>query len=112
MKKCQNCQFYDRKNGRSTDGRTTMWGQCRRHSPMLSPQAAQSAKAYVVEGIWPVVRDDDWCGEWFAPAPSAVPRPHDTINGQELMAVAVSASDNGSRSPAEFRPLAAVVGDD
>ena len=66
MKKCQNCQFYDRKDGRSTDGRTTMWGQCRRHSPLLSPHIPQSTKSYVVEGIWPVVRDDDWCGEWTA----------------------------------------------
>jgi len=71
VKKCQNCQFYDRKDGRSTDGRTTMWGQCRRHSPLLSPHSPQSSKSYVVEGIWPVVRDDDWCGEWFAPAPTA-----------------------------------------
>lgn len=112
MKKCLNCQFYDRRDGRSTDGRTTMWGQCRRHSPLLSPHTAQTAKAHVVEGIWPVVRDDDWCGEWFAPAPTALPRTHGLINGQELMASAVSASDNGSRSPAEFRPLAAVAGDD
>jgi len=110
VKKCQNCQFYDRKDGRSTDGRTTMWGQCRRHSPLLSPQTPQSTKAYVVEGIWPVVRDDDWCGEWFAPAPTTLPRTHGIINGQELMAA--SAADSGSRSPPEFRPLAAVVGDD
>ena len=87
-----------------------MWGQCRRHSPLLSPQPPQSAKTYVVEGIWPVVRDDDWCGEWFAPAPSVLPRTHGIINGQELMAA--SAADNASRSPPEFRPLAAVAGDD
>jgi hypothetical protein len=112
VKKCQNCQFYDRKDGRSTDGRSTMWGQCRRHSPLLSPHIPQSTKSYVVEGIWPVVRDDDWCGEWFAPAPSALPRTHGMINGQELMAAAVRASDKGARSPAEVRPLAAVAGDD
>ena len=53
---------------------------------MLSPQPPQSAKTYVIEGIWPVVRDDDWCGEWFAPAPSVLPRTHGIINGQELMA--------------------------
>lgn len=38
-----------------------MWGQCRRHSPHLNPV---TAKAYVVEGVWPLVRDDDWCGEY------------------------------------------------
>jgi hypothetical protein len=56
------------------------------------------------------VRDDDWCGEWFAPAPSVLPRTHGIINGQELMAA--SAADSASRSPPEFRPLAAVAGDD
>jgi hypothetical protein len=23
-----------------------------------------NAKAYMIEGVWPHVRDDDWCGEW------------------------------------------------
>jgi hypothetical protein len=97
VKKCQNCQFYDRKDGRTTDGRTTMWGQCRRHSPLLSPQPPQSAKTYVVEGIWPVVRDDDWCGEWFAPAPSVLPRTHGMINGQELMAASARTTHRAAR---------------
>jgi hypothetical protein len=92
-----NCQFYDRKDARSTDGRTTMWGQCRRHSPLLNPQNA-NAKQYIVEGIWPIVRDDDWCGEWFAPAPTAMPRAHGLINGRELMAAAVSASESNGES--------------
>jgi hypothetical protein len=111
VKKCQGCQFYDRKEARSTDGRTTMWGQCRRHSPMLNPQ---HDKGYLVEGVWPVVRDDDWCGEWFAPAPSVMPRTHGLINGQELMAAAVSAAESaaGSRVGPESRPVATVAGDD
>lgn len=111
MKKCQNCQFYDRKDARTTDGRTTMWGQCRRHSPLLNPE---NTKTYMVEGIWPVVRDDDWCGEWFAPVPSAMPRTHGLINGQELMAAAANAAETGggSRTAAESRPVAAVAGDD
>ena len=25
-----------------------------------------SVKSYLVEGVWPHVRDDDWCGEWIA----------------------------------------------
>jgi len=53
------CQFYDRKGG--AEGRSPQWGQCRRTSPMLSPV---SAKSYMIEGVWPTVRDDDWCGEW------------------------------------------------
>ena len=61
VEKCINCQYYDRKRGRPVDGKAPMWGQCRRHSPHLNPV---TAKAYVVEGVWPLVRDDDWCGEW------------------------------------------------
>lgn len=61
VEKCVNCQYYDRRHARPTDGKAPMWGQCRRHSPQLNPI---TAKAYVVEGVWPLVRDDDWCGEW------------------------------------------------
>jgi hypothetical protein len=58
------CQFYDRKNA-AGEGRSPQWGQCRRTSPMLSPMAA---KSYMIEGVWPTVRDDDWCGEWKSPS--------------------------------------------
>jgi hypothetical protein len=59
--KCVNCQYYDRRNAKLTDGKAPLWGQCRKHAPRLNPV---TAKAYVVEGVWPLVRDDDWCGEW------------------------------------------------
>lgn len=58
--KCVNCEFYDRRRARPTDGNAPMLGQCRRHSPHLNPATAM---AYVVEGVWPLVHDDDWCGE-------------------------------------------------
>jgi hypothetical protein len=61
VEKCINCRFYDRRHARPLDGKAPLWGQCRRHAPHLNPV---TAKAYVVEGIWPLVRDDDWCGEW------------------------------------------------
>jgi hypothetical protein len=61
VEKCINCQFYDRKHAKPLDGKAPLWGQCRRHSPRLNPI---TAKTYVVEGVWPLVRDDDWCGEW------------------------------------------------
>jgi len=61
MEKCQMCQFYDRQNAKANDGKVAQWGQCRRTSPMLHPI---NAKAYMIEGVWPHVRDDDWCGEW------------------------------------------------
>jgi hypothetical protein len=53
--RCSNCQFYDRQDKGSAIG------QCRRQAPALSPI---NAKAYMIEGVWPTVRDDDWCGEW------------------------------------------------
>lgn len=63
VEKCINCRFYDRRHARPLDGKAPLWGQCRRQAPQLNPNPI-NAKAYVVEGIWPLVRDDDWCGEW------------------------------------------------
>lgn len=61
MDKCINCQFYDRKREKPAESRALQWGQCRRTAPMLNPT---TAKSYMIEGVWPTVRDDDWCGEW------------------------------------------------
>lgn len=61
MEKCQICQYYDRQNVKSHDGQATQWGQCRRQAPMLHPV---NVKSFMIEGVWPHVRDDDWCGEW------------------------------------------------
>jgi hypothetical protein len=63
VEKCINCRFYDRRHAKPLDGKAPLWGQCRRHAPQLNPNPI-NAKAYLVEGIWPLVRDDDWCGEW------------------------------------------------
>lgn len=61
MEKCVTCHYYDRRNSRAVDGRAARAGQCRKMAPLLSPSPS---KAYLVEGVWPTVRDDDWCGEW------------------------------------------------
>ena len=29
-------------------------------------------KPYLIEGAWPLVRDDDWCGEWRAPTRTSI----------------------------------------
>lgn len=63
MRKCINCQYYDRDDGRAEDGVAQRWGRCRRALPTVNPVPA---KAYMVEGVWPQIRDDDWCGEWTA----------------------------------------------
>ena len=106
VEKCVNCQFYDRRRARPTDGKAPMWGQCRRHSPHLNPV---TAKAYAVEGVWPLVRDDDWCGEWrvlarmleeLAPEPASVPER------------TPSATRSRAGSASEAALTAAALGDD
>lgn len=62
MQKCVACQYYDR-NAADTEEKGVRWGQCRRTGPIVHPL---SAKTYMIEGVWPHVRDDDWCGEWAA----------------------------------------------
>ena len=62
MEKCVACHFYDR-NDAHVEDKGVRWGKCRRSVPLLHPV---NAKAYMVEGVWPHVRDDDWCGEWTA----------------------------------------------
>ena len=61
MDKCLTCQYYDRKLAKGAAGATPSLGQCRRSAPLLNPV---NTKSYMIEGVWPTVRDDDWCGEW------------------------------------------------
>ena len=63
MDKCIGCHFYDRQLNNQPDTRGIQWGQCRRTAPMLHPI---NQKSFMIEGVWPHVRDDDWCGEWKA----------------------------------------------
>ena len=60
VERCTTCTYYDRHKG-GGDAKAANAGQCRRNSPMLSPI---NQKSYMIEGVWPTVRDDDWCGEW------------------------------------------------
>ncbi len=71
MDKCLACQFYDRQLAKPSDAKGTQWGQCRKNAPMLHPI---NAKSYMIEGVWPHVRDDDWCGEWKQGARRPEPR--------------------------------------
>jgi hypothetical protein len=68
VEKCVTCHYYDRRDG--GEGKGPAWGQCRRTAPLLHPV---NVKSYMIEGVWPHVRDDDWCGEW-----KVVPRRTDT----------------------------------
>lgn len=63
MQKCVTCQYYDRRHAGAAAGSVaqSQQGLCRRTPPVLSPI---NPKTYFIEGVWPTVRDDDWCGEW------------------------------------------------
>lgn len=99
VEKCVNCQYYDRRRARPTDGKAPMWGQCRRHSPQLNQV---TAKAYVVEGVWPLVRDDDWCGEW---------KVLDRMPDEPIGATpALATEDAAATAPARPRPAPAPAG--
>lgn len=65
MDRCQHCQFYDRNPSAGAGGKSPNAGLCRRHGPSLSPI---NPKSYAIEGVWPTVRDEDWCGEFRAAA--------------------------------------------
>jgi hypothetical protein len=114
VEKCVNCQFYDRRNAKPTDGKAPLWGQCRKHAPRLNPV---TAKAYVVEGVWPLVRDDDWCGEWkvltrvvddWVPEEVAAPVPAQT----KEPATPPEPAPLRGRHPTAPGPVAATAGDD
>ena len=59
MDRCLNCQYYDRKREKGAEPRELQWGQCRRAAPMLHPS---TAKTYMMEGVGPTIRDEDWVG--------------------------------------------------
>lgn len=56
---CCACKFWvddlalDERMGAS---RFMEWGECRVSSPVLVGEG--------VVGVWPVTRDESWCGEW------------------------------------------------
>jgi hypothetical protein len=88
VEKCIGCSFYDRQAGKEMDTRGVQWGQCRRSAPMLHPV---NQKTYMIEGVWPHVRDDDWCGEYRAGARRAEMRPADALSLGPLIPVAGAA---------------------
>jgi hypothetical protein len=62
VERCVTCMYYDRLKA-GGEAKAGSAGQCRRNGPVLSPI---NQKSYMIEGVWPTVRDDDWCGEWKA----------------------------------------------
>jgi len=105
----RDCQYYDRHGARQSDGKTQMmWGQCRRHAPRLNPLGPSSKKGHMVEGVWPLVRDDDWCGEWHAPARVSM-APARARLVPRAVEVTASAATNSPSTEAEQEPATAAA---
>ncbi|MCC7038747.1 MAG: hypothetical protein IT516_00380 [Burkholderiales bacterium] len=104
MEKCVGCHFYDRDHGQATTG-GIRWGQCRRSAPRLHPV---NQKSFMIEGVWPHVRDDDWCGEWKAAIPRTEGRPPADRLGAMLSSGAPPATLHAGMRP--VRPVTGAPG--
>lgn len=107
MEKCIGCQFYDRGNSQA-DARGIQWGQCRRAAPRLHPV---NQKTFMIEGVWPHVRDDDWCGEWKAAARRVESRPGADLGAMPLGGLASAPARTGGLPgrPDVLMPAAAMA---
>jgi hypothetical protein len=103
--------YYDRKSARAGESRGLQWGLCRRDSPRLNPV---NPKMHAIEGVWPTVRDDDWCGRWHAQARRATEPVTSgaTLGGAAVSPMPPSTSPNanpmapsGSPMPPTARPM-------
>lgn len=71
MKGCRSChhwqeqdQFLDRIDP-ATANQKVQIGRCRRYAPRPNiVPAASGGDSAAVNGLWPQVASDDWCGEW------------------------------------------------
>lgn len=106
MDKCVACHFYDRDNSQTATG-GIRWGQCRRSAPRLHPV---NQKAFMIEGVWPHVRDDDWCGEWKAAAVRGEGRPAADRLGAMLASNAATAAMHPGMVPVRPDLRAAATG--
>jgi len=94
LDKCIGCCYYDRQNGNNTDSRGISWGQCRRTAPALHPI---NQKSFMIEGVWPHVRDDDWCGEHKSSQRRVEPRIAEAMSASPLLPIGAGTS-LGARS--------------
>jgi hypothetical protein len=107
LERCIDCQYYDRNSPHGPATKSAHAGQCRRHAPTLSPL---NAKAYMIEGVWPTIRDDDWCGEWKSRARRGDTRAADALIAASLPATALNRVGSAVLSPTSIGT--AFAGDD
>jgi hypothetical protein len=94
--RCLNCQYYDRHKGDGGGGKSAHAGQCRRNAPLLSPI---NPKNYMIEGVWPTVRDEDWCGEYKASSMQRRPESSTSRADALLGAIGTAAASQTSTLP-------------
>jgi len=93
LDKCIGCCYYDRQNVSNADTRGVSWGQCRRTAPALHPI---NQKAFMIEGVWPHVRDDDWCGEFKSSSQRRVePRIAEPMSASPLLPIGAGTLPGG-----------------
>jgi len=114
MDRCQHCQYYERNPSGGGGGKSPSAGLCRRHSPALSPI---NPKTYLIEGVWPTVRDEDWCGEFkLAARRSDAPRADALIGTLASVPTGTSASTSSlprfGALPANPASIGSALGDD
>jgi hypothetical protein len=97
MDKCMTCQYYDRKPVKGSATATPSAGLCRRSAPQLNPV---NTKSYIIEGVWPTVRDDDWCGEW-----KIIARRMDSRVVEATNAPVMTGPQSTAAHPARIAPL-------
>lgn len=106
MDRCQHCQHYDRNPSGAGSGKSPNAGLCRRHAPSLSPI---NPKTYLIEGIWPTVRDEDWCGEFkLASRRSEAPRADALIGALASLSPQPSPPAASPASPATLPRFGAI----
>jgi hypothetical protein len=54
---CNTCKFWE-------VGRGTIWGECRRHAPVLHALLIRPLGEDEEDGIWPTTHHSAWCGEY------------------------------------------------
>ena len=59
---CENCAFSNSVEYQKGNRMFTHW-ECRRESPQIMAIDKPDGKRQLVSR-WPMMRSDDWCGEW------------------------------------------------
>lgn len=62
---CAGCRFWNLEN---MDAKTSflVFGECRRYPPTRPSVDPKDAVSPLLDWLWPLTEEDDWCGEFRA----------------------------------------------